>query len=245
MKPLIAITPGEIYNQIEPWSPVTYGQSSTYVEAIVHAGGTPFIIPITADEHVLRQLYEVADGILFAGGNDPDPKLYGEEPYSRTVGVSHVRDTLDLQLMRWALEDKKPFLGICRGMQLLNIIKGGTLYQDIPTDLPEAVDHDSSSKLKSLEDIAHILNIQSGSKLAEILQTTHVGANTHHHQGIKKLGDGLVATAWSEDGVIEAIEPVDRSQFALGVQSHPESLEAKAETVWQRFFNTLVEEAGR
>jgi putative glutamine amidotransferase len=242
MKPVIALTAGEIHNQLEPWSPVTYGQSYTYVDAIIHAGGTPFILPFTDDLTVLRQLYELADGILFAGGDDPDPALYGEAPLPQLGIVSKRRDKLELQLLAWTLADQKPLLGICRGMQLLNIHQGGTLYQDIPTQLPEASDHNSSTKRKSLVDIAHTLRVQEGSQLARILQSTTVGVNTHHHQAIKSLGRDLVATAWSEDGLIEAIE-LPGAHLAIGVQAHPESLEAQAEPLWQQFFQALVQAA--
>jgi putative glutamine amidotransferase len=240
MKPLIAITAGEIHNQIEPWSPVTYGQSYTYVDAIVHAGGTPIIVPFTDDMQVLRQLYELVGGILFAGGEDPDPALYGETPLPHMGTVSKRRDKLELQLLGWALADQKPLLGICRGMQLLNIHLGGTLYQDIPVQLPDASDHNSSTKRKSLVDIAHTLRVDEHSQLAKVLRSTTVGANTHHHQAIKTLGQGLVANAWSEDGLIEGIE-LPGARLAIGVQSHPESLEATAEPLWRHFFKALVQ----
>jgi len=244
MRPLIAITPGEVHNQLEPWSPVTYGQSYTYIEAIEHAGGTPFIIPLTKDEAVLQQLYNLADGIVFAGGNDPDPALYGEVSHPTVADASPFRDHVDMQLLRWALRDKKPLLGICRGMQLLNILQGGSLYQHLPEDFPEGSDHNSSTKRETLTDIAHVLRVEKSSKLGAIFASESIGTNTHHHQGIKTLGEGLIANAWSEDGLIEGLE-MTNDHFAIGVQSHPESLEAEAEPRWQKFFSALVIEAKR
>lgn len=243
-KPLIGITGAEIYNKEEPWSPVTHGQSSFYVSAIVHAGGLPVILPLLDDEKLLRELYERCDAILFAGGNDPDPQLYGEEADHTVADVSKLRDTVEVQLMRWSLDDKRPILGICRGMELLNIVRGGNLYQDIAQHLPAASNHNLSNAKKDVHHIAHNLTVQAGSKLATVLGVTTIGANTHHHQAIKKLGDGLQAVAWAEDGVIEAVEDPKQS-FVIGVQSHPESLEAKTVTEWQAVFHSFVEHAAR
>jgi putative glutamine amidotransferase len=239
MKPIIAITAGAVPNHAEPWAPETQGQSHTYIDAIVRAGGTPFIVPIVDDEALLRQLYDLADGILFAGGNDIDPRLYGEEPYPQVIDESPVRDAVETKLMRWALADQKPFLGVCRGMQLLNVLKGGSCYQDIPTDLPEASDHNSSTKRKDLEDIAHHLRVEPSSQFAKIIGSNTIGANTHHHQALKKLGTDIIANSWSEDGLIEGIELVGGG-LAIGVQSHPESLDERAEVLWQKLFASLI-----
>jgi putative glutamine amidotransferase len=240
--PLIAVTAGEVHNQVEPWSPTTHGQSYTYIDAIIHAGGTPFIVPLVENEATQRQLYDMADGILFAGGNDPDPALYGQLPYPETVDVSVKRDQLELQFMDWAFKERKPLLGICRGMQLMNIQLNGTLYQDIPTDLPDADDHNSSTKQKSLVHKAHLLNVSDGTQLAAILGTLHPETNSHHHQAIKKLAARLTVNALSEDGLIEGVEYTGDS-FAIGVQGHPESLEAHAVPVWKNLFSALVQEA--
>jgi len=239
MKPLIAITCGEIHNQVEPWSPLTHGQSYTYITSIINAGGTPFLVPLVEEETVLRQLYNLADGILFAGGNDPHPSLYNQQPYVETIDTSPLRDRVEMKLIHWALEDRKPSLGICRGMQLFNIARGGTLYQDIPTDLPEMSDHNSSTKRQSLVDIAHALRIKEDTQLHALLGLTTIGTNTHHHQALHQLGKGIIPTAWSEDGLIEAIE-IERQKFAIGVQSHPESLESTVEPGWQKLFRGLV-----
>jgi putative glutamine amidotransferase len=239
MQPLIAITCGEVRNNLEAWSPIVHGQSQTYIDAVIHAGGVPFLVPLTTAAPVLHRLYALADGILFAGGNDPDPALYNEPISEQVTDISRLRDTVEMQLLAWTLADKKPLLGICRGMQLLNVYFGGTLYQDIPTDLPHASDHNSSTKRRSLKDIAHILKVKDGSKLAEILGGTTIGANTHHHQAIKKLGTSLYANAWSEDGMIEGIELAGNS-FVIGVQAHPESLEAQTEQKWQKIFKAFV-----
>lgn len=243
-KPLIGITAGEIKNKDEPWAPVTHGQSRTYIEAIIHAGGVPVVLPLVDDETVVRSLYERVDAILFAGGNDIDPALFGEKPHPTVSDVSALRDKVEMWLMRWSLEEGRPILGVCRGMELLNIARGGNLHQDIATTLPEASDHNLSTAAKDIEHVAHVLRLEPASRLAHIVQTTSLGTNTHHHQAINKLGDKLRAVAWAEDGVVEAIEDPSH-QFIIGVQSHPESMESKAVPEWQHFFTAFIEATKR
>lgn len=238
-KPLIGITAGEIVNKDEPWAPITHGQSQTYVQAVVRAGGIPVILPLMDDEAVNRALYEHVDAILFAGGNDIDAGLFGEVPHPTVKDVSTLRDVVEMRFMRWTLEDERPMLGICRGMELLNIACNGTLYQDIATALPQASDHDLSTAAKDIEYIAHYLRIKPESRLAVIVGVETIGANTHHHQAINKVGDGLEAVAWAEDGIIEAIEDPSKL-FVIGVQSHPESMESRAVPAWHQFFKAFV-----
>ncbi len=206
MKPLIGITTGEIRNLTRPWSPITYGQSHTYSDAIIQAGGLPVLLPFINDTDTLTQIYYKLDGILFAGGNDIDPKLYDQETYEETVDVSPMRDQMEIRLMNLALEQQKPILAICRGMQLLNVVCGGSLYQHIKTDLKLASDHVISTRKKKLVDLAHQLSVKPSSKLATIIRSNTIAANTHHHQAIHRLADNLIVSARSEDDLIEAIE---------------------------------------
>jgi len=241
-KPLIGITAGEIVNKDEPWAPVTHGQSVAYVDAIVHAGGIPIILPLVDDETINRQMFERCDAILFAGGNDIDPELFGESIHSSVTDVSRLRDSVEMRFMRWTLEQCRPMLGICRGMELLNIACGGTLHQDIAGALPDASDHNASTAAKDIEHVAHRLRIDERSRLAKLLEVTTIGANTHHHQAIHEIGEGLRSVAWAEDNIVEAIESTD-GRFAIGIQSHPESMEARAEVAWARLFKAFVQEA--
>lgn len=145
-------------------------------------------------------------------------------------------------MAQWAIQDDKPMLCICRGMQLLNVVQAGTLHQDIPTAVPTASDHQDSTNNKSITHIAHHLRVAPDSLFASIMGITTVPANAHHHQAVKKLGNDLVACAWAEDGVIEAIEMPGKT-FVIGVQSHPESLEAAAVPAWQKFFKAFIDAA--
>lgn len=243
MKPLIGITTGEIYNLTSSWSPQAYGQSYTYSDAIIRAGGIPVLIPLMADSDTLEQLYGKLDGILFAGGNDINPQLYKEEASEYVIDVSDKRDKVEATLLKWTLRDKKPLLGICRGAQLWNALLGGSLYQDIATDLPTATDHDISTKLQDLEHLAHKLKVDESSRLSKIIDSTSINANSHHHQAFKVLGEGIKASAWAEDGVIEAIESHDDA-YAIGIQCHPESLEA-VEPKWSLVFKSFINSASK
>jgi putative glutamine amidotransferase len=239
MKPLIGITAGEITNKYGKWAPHTHGQSYTYVDSIIHAGGVPVILPITGDESVWEQYYARCDGLLFAGGNDIDPSRYGQRRTRKTVSVSKFRDAQEFALMSIALRGDKPMLAICRGMQLLNIAKGGSLVQHIPDSFVGAQDHCSSTSEKDTTHRAHMLKIAPDSQLAQTLGVTNIATNSHHHQAVDTLGEGLVATAWAEDGVVEGLESSDK-KYVLGVQSHPESLEASAVPEWSGLFRALV-----
>ena len=237
-RPLIGITCGEISNKEQPWAPVTHGQSYTYVQSIIDAGGVPLLIPLIKDTQALHQLFDTLDGLYLAGGNDLHPRLYGEKPSGETNDYSILRDNVEKQLLEWALETRIPILGICRGMQLLNVHFGGTLYQDIPTELPESLDHDTSTKQESLVDLSHTLTISDDTKLRTILDAASIGANAHHHQAIKQLGTGVIATAHTSDGIIEGIE-LPNYPYAVGVQAHPESL-TKVEPKWHNLFTSFV-----
>jgi putative glutamine amidotransferase len=239
MRPVVGITAGEIHNQAEPWTPLAHGQTHTYVDAVIQAGAVPLIIPVIDNDAVLRVLYDLLDGLFLAGGNDLNPQLYNQHPSPQTTDYSDARDRTEISLARWALTEGKPILGICRGMQLVNVIRGGTLYQHLPTDMPDGIDHNSSTKKQDLEDVEHALRIQSGSRLAAILGTDTIGANAHHHQAIHKLGTGVEAVAWAADGVIEAIELAGHP-YMIGVQAHPESLAPHAEPRWRALFESFV-----
>jgi putative glutamine amidotransferase len=237
--PLIGITCGEITNAKEVWAGPSYGQRYTYIDAVAAAGGVPLVLPLVDDECLLRAMYDLCDGFLMAGGNDVDPAQYGQEWNPKTKDISPRRDEQELQLLRWALDDDKAVLGICRGMQLLNVELGGNLFQDISSEVNDSENHVASVDQEDFAYLAHGLKLDPDSRLAKILEADHIETNALHHQAVNTLGDGLVATGWAEDDVIEAIElPVKR--FVLAVQSHPEAL-TTVEPKWQKLFRAFVE----
>lgn len=249
MKAFIAVTVGEFINEKEWWVPPVHGQSHTYFDAIVDAGGAPFMMPAINNEAALKQLYQQADGLLLTGGADLAPEICGEicPPGEKPCllhdkPVSPRRDKQEIKLLKWALRDKKPILGICRGMQIMNAALGGSLYHDLKTDLPSAQNHEANIHKQDFLHLSHCLQIKPGSKLAAILGTDKISTNSLHHQAIRRLGKGLAATAHTDDGVIEAIELSGRA-FVLGVQSHPEALEARIEPLWRELFKAFVKSA--
>ena len=243
-RPTIGITAGEARNRYYPNAPKMYGQQHTYIEAVERAGGIPMIIPIVHDEAVLKQLYDLCDGLLLAGGNDINPACYKAELSPHTKHIHQERDEQELNLATWAVADDKPVLAICRGMQMLNIVQGGTLYQDIPSELPKAELHEIPDEKSGDREhqIVHQLSLEPSSKLRALMGSERVGTNAYHHQAIKELGADLVVTSRTPDGVIESIE-LPKHRFIVGVQSHPESLEADIEPAWRKLFTAFVDAA--
>lgn len=242
-RPLIGVTAGEVFNRDYPWSPVTYGQRHTFSDAIIEGGGVPIIIPLTKNTEVIDEISDRLDGLLLSGGNDIDPSQYGEKPGPRLLDPSVFRDSVEKQLLKNALAKDIPILGLCRGMQFLNVYHGGTLYQDISVDLPGSMNHESSNEAQDIEHKAHYITIDKKSKLYKIVGLNTIDVNTHHHQSVKKLGKGLRATAISQDGIIEALE-TDDDRFIIGIQAHPESL-GRVIPNWVKLFEGLAEAATR
>jgi putative glutamine amidotransferase len=242
VRPVIAITTSEILRSGTEWAPLVHGQSGTYTDAVIRAGGTPFLIPIFDDKEILRQLYDMCSGLLLSGGGDIDPQQYGSEPIVSLQNLSPLRDKQEALLIKWAVTDNRPVLGICRGMQMINVGLGGNLHQDILAGVPGSQDHEASVNQKDFDHMPHKLIIETDSKLASILGVKKIKTNALHHQAINKLGKGLKAVAHAEDGIIEAIE-LPGKNFVIGVQSHPESLQALAEPLWFKLFEEFVRES--
>jgi putative glutamine amidotransferase len=221
---------------------VLSGIGEQYLLAVEAAGGIPLLIHLTRDAAVLRAHYQRCDGLLFAGGGDVDPAIFGQSPHPKLGTVEPLRDQVELALARQALDDAKPMLGICRGIQLLNIALGGTLYQDIPSELPEASDHYASSKVPGRAHLAHPVALEPNSWLAEQLGTHELPVNTFHHQALRDLAPGLRVTGRAPDGVVEAVEGAGPG-FVVGVQCHPEGLWEVADPRWARLFAGFVDAA--
>jgi putative glutamine amidotransferase len=218
--------------------PPRYGQNQAYVQALVRAGAVPLLIPPIEDTDRLRRLYGVCDGLLLPGGEDVEPARYGEAPHPGLRETSAPLDEVELTLARWAVRDGVPLLGICRGIQVLNVAMGGTLYQDLGLRRRRAEKHDWFPGYPR-DRLSHAVEVRAGTRLAEIVGEGVQQVNSLHHQAIKKLAPGLRVAARAPDGVVEAVE-VEGYRFACAVQWHPEELAGQDRRA-QRLFDALVE----
>jgi putative glutamine amidotransferase len=191
-----------------------------YSEAVEACGGAPVLIPLLPREGYVGRLAEVLDGVLLPGSaSDMDPLLYGREPHQNLKEVHPLRDETDLLLLKAVEERAVPLLAICYGMQALNVWRGGTLIQDINSSAPRAVKHEQGAPR---ERASHTISILPGSLLSELAGAESLAVNSHHHQALEHLGENLRATAWTEDGLVEAVEDTRGDRWAVGVQWHPE-----------------------
>lgn len=235
--PLIGLTGGQVYNGKS--SPST-AVSEKYTQAVANAGGIPVIIPLHLAEDALGELATRLDGVLFPGGGDVHPHRYGSVMHPLVDSVSEARDRIEIALVQQVVQLKKPFLGICRGIQVINVALGGTLYEDILDQMPGAQPHAYSSEWPR-NHLAHSVQVWENSRLARILGETNVRVNSLHHQGIRQLASSLRPTAWAPDRLIEAIELPDHP-FGIAVQWHPEWLQEHAPM--RHLFRAFVEAAG-
>ena len=202
-----------------------------YVESVERAGGRALVVPPSDD--AVDETLDVLDGLVFSGGIDIDPASYGAERHPATDPAQAHRDAGELALLERALARDVPTLAICRGFQLLNVLRGGDLVQH----LPETVGHEGHrERLGAFSE--HPVEVKEGTRLAAILGARHEGVQSSHHQGVGRVGDGLVETAWAEDGSLEGLEDPEK-RFAVAVLWHPEMEEDT------RLFEALVDEARR
>ncbi|MCD7731407.1 MAG: gamma-glutamyl-gamma-aminobutyrate hydrolase family protein [Oscillospiraceae bacterium] len=206
-----------------------------YMNGIRAAGAIPVMLPLHSGIEDAAEVFEMCDGLLLTGGHDVSPSLYNEEKKDACGAVCEARDTIELALYKKALERNKPVLGICRGIQLINVIQGGTLYQDLPTETLSETEHHMSPPYT---DIAHYVNINRESALYDLIGTERLGVNSYHHQAIKTLGENLEAMAWSDDGLAEAVRHREKS-FVWAFQWHPE-FDFESNPVSRRIFDAFV-----
>ena len=189
-----------------------------YMDGISQAGGIPVMLPLTEDPSDLEQLCAACDGFLLTGGHDVSPSVYGEEKLPVCGVCSEARDRMERLVLEYALRDDKPVLGICRGHQLLNALLGGTLYQDLPSQHPSAVEHHQQPPYDAP---IHTVSILPGTPLRELLERDTLPVNSYHHQAVKALSPQLKPMAVADDGLVEAAYLPGR-RFVWSVQWHPE-----------------------
>ena len=230
-KPLIGISLG--------YSDKKNSVNNTYINSILKNGGVPYLIPVTDDVEVLRQIVAQLDGIVFTGGEDFAPAYYGKEEHEKLGEVNVTRDTYDLTLLKLATDRNIPTLGICRGLQLINVGMGGTLYQDLPAEKPSDINHRQEEEGTVP---THSVSVVEGSVMHKIFGKQEIQVNTFHHQAIDKLAPGLKIVGWSNDSVPELIEAYPHRQI-LGTQFHPEIFTAAGDALMGKLFKFLVNKA--
>jgi len=215
-----------------------------YSEALFALGATPLHICLIPERRYIAECLDRLHGILIPGSDtDVDPHRFGEEPHPRLRRVLPEKEEFDFLILEEAYKRKMPVLGICYGMQIINVWHGGTLFQDIESQIPEAIKHEQGI---SADWLSHSISISNDGILSEIasagnLEGNKIRVNSHHHQAVRDIGRGLKGIAWSKDGVIEAIEGEDKDHFILGVQWHPE-LSWRTDTFSREIFCRFINE---
>ncbi len=189
-----------------------------YMNGIKEAGAIPVILPLSSSAEDVLEVFEMCDGLLMTGGHDVSPSLYGQQRQINCGISCDERDLLEKALYEKALEQDKPVLGICRGIQLINVLQGGTLYQDLSSEYDSSIEHHMEPPYTK---VAHKVNIAKQTPLYELLLTEQMGVNSYHHQAVKDLGSDLEVMAVSEDGLVEAIRHIGK-KFVWAFQWHPE-----------------------
>ena len=216
-----------------------------YVEGVADAGGVPVVLPPVAGSRAAEALLDGMDGLLLSGGSDLDPGYYGEKPVPELGVTIPERDAFEMALIEYALRLGMPIFGICRGMQILNVALGGTLYQDLPTQMDHRVVLGHRQETPKWQP-THEVEVDGGSEVAEILGTGELKVNSYHHQAIKGLASSLVAVAHAPDGVIEAVESRDLSErWTIGVQWHAEAMRDAEGPEHRNLFEAHVSAARR
>jgi gamma-glutamyl-gamma-aminobutyrate hydrolase PuuD len=214
----------------------------SYVDAVLSVDGIPVIIPLMYEDDRIVELLKSLDGIIFTGGEDFDPSYYNEPAIPNVNRINAPRDVFDIKLLRLAVEHGIPVLGICRGVQLINVACGGSLYQDLAAQYPDrSIKH---RQTQPKEEASHAVIVEEGSVLASITGERMLMVNSSHHQAIKKLADGFRVTGVAPDKVIEAIEKVDSAHWIVGVQFHPEVMISNSPSM-RSIFKGFMDEASR
>jgi putative glutamine amidotransferase len=225
--------------------PDAWIMSKRYVSTLSDAGAVPFIVPLLENRETLRAIYEELDGIFLCGGVDMDPLSYGQNRHYLCGRTDVDRDATEIQLVRWAIEEKKPVFGVCRGIQVINVACGGTLHQDLASVIPHSIKHDYFPVQGRYERhlLTHSVRVDDTSQLGRLLGVRTVKVNSMHHQAVERVGSGLLPTAWAPDGVVEGLESAN-GHYMLAVQWHPEEL-AATDPRMRRLFRHFIHESSK
>ncbi len=234
MRPLIGI-PCHAGTRAGTDRPIYYNNRS-YIHAVERAGGIPVLIPVYHDLSGVHVLLSRLDGLLISGGIDVNPRNYQDDPHPMLSETNPPLDALEIALARWATHKQVPTLGICRGMQMLNVAAGGSLHQHLG-DVPETLRHGNWDLPRNT--IVHQVRIERGSRLEHILGVREVPVNSLHHQAVKRPGKNVYVSGYAEDGIAELLEIPDHP-FMLGAQCHPEEL-CDSQPVWSRIFAAFID----
>jgi putative glutamine amidotransferase len=235
--PLIGVTMSGTADGARGSTPPRAWLNDAYLRAVQRWGGIPVLLPPALDREALDALWARLDGILLTGGGDIDPARFGEERHPTLADVSDARDRLEIEVTERAVHERRPLLAICRGIQVLNVALGGSLYQDIASETGSTIAH---SQTEPRDRPTHPVKVMGeGTRLGATLGAPEIEVNSLHHQAIKRLGRGLRDVAWAPDGIIEGVEIPDTGALVLGVQWHPEELVAR-DPAARNLFRTLI-----
>lgn len=224
-RPVIGITSSQFIETASHGVIPRHSLSKAYSDAVHQAGGTPIILPFIAD--VASNMLDIIDGLILTGGADIDPARFGEHTvHPKTYDILADRDEAEIRLATGAMERDLPLLGICRGIQVLNVALGGTLYQDVTDQFSAEIGHRQQERSIPVDEPGHSVTVAPGSLLGRTYGAEPISVNSFHHQAVKEVATGLVATGTSPDGLVEAVESAEHT-FALGVQWHPELMFAR------------------
>lgn len=231
-RPIIGVPTAELpgFSTAEP---KMWAMRVSYIAPILDLGGLPVLLPNITRLEELSPLLSRLDGLLLAGGHDPHPSLYGATPHQKLEKTDLARDRSEILITRWALEHRLPILGICRGMQMVNLAAGGTLIQDIASHFGQEqadVHRENPPAYERLKNFGHPITVKSGSRLKTLIDHNPIWINSMHHQCVDRVGENLAVVAQSDDGIIEGLETTNPDQWVIGLQGHPEALYGRV--VW-------------
>lgn len=245
-RPTIGVTTQTLHatlDGIPDGVPRSWLMNHKYFTALTAVGAVPWMVPLLHDDpDTLRAVYDRLDGVFLPGGVDMDPATYAADAHALCGTTDPDRDAVELRLTRWAMEDGKPVLAVCRGMQVVNVAAGGSLVQDCTALFPGSVKHDYFPSQGFARDyLAHEVRVLPGTRLHAAFGTDVARVNSMHHQGLERLGEGLVVSATAPDGLVEGIEGAGDA-FLVGVQWHPEML-VESDPGTRRLFDAFIRAA--